>query len=190
MKPNVGLLRNNYREKREAMPKREFDALYEAYTKTVYWAAYGVSRDTYAAEEAVQNVFMRAYLHMDTLDGMSDEQVRSWLYRSATNSAIDGLRRNKRLISVEDAGVNEVDGAVGPETSALLSEEQRVIRDAVDKLPEKYRVPITLYYFAEMEYKAMAKMLDMSEGTLKSRMARGRDMLKKELGKGSAYYEA
>ncbi len=172
------------------MPKRDFDALYEAHAKTVYWAAYGVSRDGEAAKEAMQNVFLRAFQHMATLEEMTDEQCRAWLYRAAVNSSIDGLRRNKRLVPVEDAGATEADEAPGPEQTAIHAEERTLVRQSVETLPEKYRQPILLYYFAEMDYHSIAELLGMSEGTLKSRMARGRDLLKKTLEKGGALREA
>ncbi len=172
------------------MPNCDFDALYEAHAKTVYWTAYGVSRDSGAAQEVVQNVFLRAFQHLSTLSELSEEQRRAWLCRAAINSGIDGLRRNKRYVIVEDAGVNEADGGQGPEEAAVNAEFRRTVRAGVDGLPEKYRMPILLYYFAELDYHSIAMTLGISEGTLKSRMSRGRQMLKKELMKGGALREA
>lgn len=189
MEPQTGVLRIyiGYIGRMERrMPQRDFDTLYEAHAKTVYWAAYGVTKDAQAAEEAVQTVFLRAFQHMDTLSSMSEAQCRSWLYRAATNSGIDQLRRNKHLVSTEDAGLYEADDAPGPEQAAISREQQRIVRCLVEELPEKYRQPILLYYFAQMDYAAMASMLGLSQGTLKSRMARGRTLLKNALEKGGA----
>ena len=74
----------------------------------------------------------------------------------------------------------------GPEQAAISREQQRIVRCLVEELPEKYRQPILLYYFAQMDYAAMASMLGLSQGTLKSRMARGRTLLKNALEKGGA----
>lgn len=166
------------------MSTDSLEALYEAHAKTVYWAAYGVSRDEQAAADAVQNVFLNAYRHMEALANMTSEQRRAWLYRSAVNNSIDMLRRNKRLIPTEDAGVLEADLTPGPEAQAEKNETRAAVKRHLDSLPEKYREPLYLYYFAELDYHQIAKTLDMSEGTLKSRMSRGREMLKKELQKG------
>lgn len=170
------------------MSTESLEALYEAHAKTVYWAAYGVSRDEQAAADAVQNVFLNAYRHLEALAGMTSEQRRAWLYRSAVNNSIDMLRRNKRTVPTEDAGVLEPDSALGPEARAEQNETSATVKRHLNALPEKYREPLYLYYFAEMDYHQIAKILDMSEGTLKSRMSRGREMLKKELQKGGELY--
>lgn len=175
-------------QRQTGMEKPTLEALYEAHAKTVYWAAYGVSRDAEAAADAVQNAFLSAHRNMGTIETMTNEQARAWLYRVAVNSSIDMLRRNRRSIPVEDAGVAEPDTALGPEAQAERNETKEAIKRALDNLPEKYREPLFLYYFAELDYKQIAKLLNTGEGTLKSRMSRGRDMLKNELKKGGGLY--
>ncbi len=166
------------------MTKQSLEALYEAHAKTVYWAAYGVSRDEQAAADAVQNAFLSAYRHMEELETMSNEQCRAWLYRCAVNSSIDMLRRNKRSVPTEDAGLMEPDMGPGPEAQTVQKETRAAVRKYLEALPEKYREPLYLYYFAELDYHQISDLLHMSEGTLKSRMSRGREMLKKEMRKG------
>lgn len=172
----------------KGMEKPTLEALYEAHAKTVYWAAYGVSRDAEAAADAVQNAFLSAHRNMQTLETMTSEQARAWLYRVAVNSSIDMLRRNRRSIPVEDAGILEPDTALGPEAQAEKNETREAVKRALANLPEKYREPLFLYYFAELDYHQIAALLQTSEGTLKSRMSRGRDMLKNELKKGGGLY--
>ena len=172
----------------KGMEKPTLEALYEAHAKTVYWAAYGVSRDAEAAADAVQNAFLSAHRNMGTIETMTNEQARAWLYRVAVNSAIDMLRRNRRSIPMEDAGVTETDMGPGPEAQAEKNETRQAIKKALDNLPEKYREPLFLYYFAELDYHQIAALLQTGEGTLKSRMSRGRDMLKNELAKGGGLY--
>lgn len=163
---------------------RTLESLYEGFSKAVYWAAFGVLHDRETAADVMQNVFLSAHRHMDTLGGMTDEQCRAWLYRSAVNGSIDLLRRNKRIVPVEDAGMAEADSAAGPEEEAEAGELRRTVHEAVASLPEKYREPLMLYYFAEMDYKQISALLQTSEGTLKSRMSRGRALLEKILQKG------
>lgn len=167
-----------------AMQEQTLEKLYDAHAKTVYWAAYGVTRNADAAKDAVQNAFLSAHRNMETLQSMTSEQCRAWLYRCAVNSSIDMLRRNKRSIPTEDAGVREADRAPGPETRAQQNEETKALHEALRALPEKYRQPLYLYYFAEMDYHQVAQALQMNEGTLKSRMSRGRKMLEVALRKG------
>ncbi len=158
--------------------------LYDAHVKVVYWAAYGVTHNAESAKDAVQNAFLSAHRNMSALKSMTNEQCRAWLYRCAVNTSIDMLRRNKRSIPVEDAGVLEADLAPGPEAQAERNEQNAALHAALAALPEKYRQPLYLYYFAEMDYHELAHALDVNEGTLKSRMSRGRGMLEKALRKG------
>lgn len=163
---------------------KTLEQLYDTFSKAVYWASFGVLHDREAAADVMQNVFLRAHKHMETLTTMSIEQQRAWLYRSAVNASIDTTRRNKHTVAVEDAGLDRADDAPGPEESAAQNETRNAVRAALMKLPEKYRQPLTLYYFADMDYKEIAPLLDINEGTLKSRMSRGRALMEKELRKG------
>lgn len=164
------------------------ETLYEAFSKTVYWAAFGVLRDMDQSSDVMQNVFLKAHRHIQTLAAMGGEQQRAWLYRAAINAGIDHLRRGKRLVVSEDAGLYEKDAALGPEARAEKSELQRHVRKALMQLPDKYREPLTLYYFADMDYKEISALLSLNEGTLKSRMSRGRALMEKELKKGGGQY--
>lgn len=166
------------------------EGLYDAYSKTVYWAARGVVHDADLAADVMQNVFLSAHRHMQTLASLSPAQCRAWLYRSAVNGAIDMLRRNKRIVPTENAGEGEADKAAGPEAAAEESEMRAVVQQALASLPETYKRPLYLYYFAQMGYKEICELLDMNEGTLKSRMSRGRALMEKALqkGGGKSYY--
>ncbi len=163
---------------------RLLEVFYEEHSKTVYWAAFGVLHDMESAKDVMQNVFLSANRHLETLGGMSTEQRRSWLYRAAVNASIDLLRKNKRVVSSEDLTLERADDAPGPEEELESKEMQSAVRKALLRLPEKYQRPLTLYYFAEMDYKAICGLLQLNEGTLKSRMARGRSLIEKELRKG------
>lgn len=170
------------------MPDITLEALYDAYAKMAYWAAYKVVNDRELAADAMQNAFLGAHRSMAQLSTMTEAQCRAFLYRSAVNAAIDILRRNKRSIPTEDAGVARADGAPGPEQQAEQRETQRLVREALAALPEKYREPLYLYYFAEMDYHQIAETMQLNEGTLKSRMSRGRALLEEALRKGGGEY--
>lgn len=170
------------------MSTQLLEALYDAHAKAIYWAAYGVLRDKDAAADAMQNAFLSAHRNIDMLAGIAPAQQRAWLYRCAVNGSIDILRRNKRNVPTEDAGLLEADPAPGPEAEAERNETQRLVRDALAALPEKYRQPLYLYYFAELDYHEIAALLNINEGTLKSQMSRGRSMMEKLLKKGDGVY--
>lgn len=164
------------------------ESLYEAHSKTIYWAAYGVLHDRELAADAMQNAFLSAYRNRQTLDQMTEPQCRAWLYRCAVNSSIDMLRRNKRSIPTEDAGSHTATEDLGPEEQAERNERRKAVREAMDNLPEKYREPLYLYYFADLDYTQIAETLNMNTGTLKSRMSRGRAMMEKALRKEGGHF--
>ncbi|MDR1619479.1 MAG: sigma-70 family RNA polymerase sigma factor [Clostridiales bacterium] len=170
------------------MPHITLESLYDANAKLVYWAVFSVLHDHDLTQDAVQNTFLSAHRNMEMLGTLSDAQCRAWLYRCAVNSGIDILRRQKRNVLTENAGENEADTAVGPEEAAEQGELRRFIHDLVHKLPKKYRDPLYLYYFAELDYHQIANILQLNEGTLKSRMSRGRAMLEARLKKEGGVY--
>ena len=160
------------------LPKRDFDAIYTGHARMVYWAAYSVTREDGRAQDVTQTVFLRVFEHMKKLDEMEDGQLRAWLYRVTVNAARDVLRREKRQLPTEDAGMTiPIDEQHLPENLLLDALMKEQVRRHVDELPELYREPILLYYFSELDYHQISSLLEISEGTLKSRMSRGRSML-------------
>lgn len=160
------------------MPKREFDAIYAQHARMVYWTAYGVLCEDGRAQDVAQTVFLRVFENAKKLETMEDGQLRAWLYRVAVNAARDVLRREKRQVPTEDVGVNiGIDDAELPETILLNEQSRELVRRCVDALPQLHREPILLYYFGGLDYRQIAAVLDISEGTLKSRMSRARGML-------------
>ncbi len=167
-----------------------FDELYNAHAKMAYWAAYSVTKQQSAAEDAVQTVFFNAYKNLQAISDMDEPARKAFLYRSAVNAGIDLLRRDKHTTPVADMPVDAAaPEADGPEASAISRDTRNTVRAAIDQLPEKYRQPILLYYFADFDYHEISEALSLSEGTLKSRMSRARDMLQKTLKKGGVLHE-
>ena len=92
--------------------------------------------------------------------------------------------RSGRLIPSEDVGLTVgVSDTELPESLLLSKEGRERIKAGVSSLPEIYREPILLYYFSELDYRQIAVVLDVNEGTLKSRMSRARKMLYDTLGR-------
>lgn len=167
-----------------------FDELYNAHAKMVYWAAYGVTKQSFAAEDAVQTVFFKAYKNMENIGAMDAPAQRAFLYRAAVNAAIDLLRRDKHTQPAAEPPINAAaPEAESPEAVAVAAERRSLVKQAINQLPDKYRQPILLYYFADFDYHEISTALSLSEGTLKSRMSRARDMLAKSLKKGGVLHE-
>ena len=164
------------------MPERDFDSIYENYSRLVYWAAYRVLSDKEMTEDVTQNVFLSLHKNMDSIAGLSDAQLKGWLYRVAVNAAHDARRRSgKEVLSDEPVGAEVADSGATPEDEAAENDTRAIVKAALARIERKYREPIEMYYYSEMSVLEIADALGVSEGTVKSRMARGRKLLAQRL---------
>lgn len=160
------------------MPAWEFDSIYAAYSRMVYWTAYGVTKSDSDAMDASQEVFIRVMKHIKKLEGMGDPQLKSWLYRVTVNICVDAKRRTRReQLQEELPEVAVTNERELPEAAAVTAEEQRIIRVAIDALPDIYRETVVLHYFSGLQYEEIAALQGVSEGTIKSRMSRAKARL-------------
>lgn len=139
------------------MPARDFESIYADYSRMVYWAAYGVVKNESDAMDVSQNVFLRVMKHQKKLETMEDAQLKSWLYRVTVNLCLDGKRKLKREVLADEL----------PETPV----------SDTGALPDVYRETVTLHFFSELRYEEIAKLMGVSEGTVKSRMSRAKERL-------------
>lgn len=139
--------------------------------------AYRFCRDRTLAEDMVQEAFLRVHRKLDHFDGRS--KFSSWLFTVATRVFISETRRSRPgwLFADEDA-VERV-GAEETDPDAGLRGE--IVRRAVLALPEKYRNAVILYYFHEHDVEEAATSLGLPTATLKTRLHRGRALLRKRL---------
>ena len=171
------------------MPERDFETIYENYSRLVYWAAYRVLSDREATEDVTQNVFLSVLKNMDQVAEMSDAQLKGWLYRVSVNAALDAKRRSgKEVLSDDPLGPDVADIGGTPEDEIVEDDTKAVIRSALASMNDKFREPLVMFYYSEMSVTEIADALGISEGTVKSRMARGRKELAERLrAKGIGY---
>jgi RNA polymerase sigma-70 factor (ECF subfamily) len=139
--------------------------------------AYRFTRDAGRAEDLAQEAFLRAYR---TLGGWrQDSAFSTWLFALAMNLYRSELRRiPQRTVSIEE--VAELRGDAGS-PAFERSDRDRAVRAAVLTLPEKYRDVITVFYFHKSDVALTAKSLGLAEGTVKARLHRGRELLRRKL---------
>lgn len=144
-------------------------------------------------EEAVdlaQESFIRVFLAIERYH--SEYAFSTYIYRIATNLAISEIRKRKRrkLFSLtglfqyegdEEMEFQPADGKPLPEDELMSEEKQKVIAKAIVALPEKYRVPIILREIEEKTYEEIADILELGLGTTKSRISRGRGLLREKM---------
>src|SRR5918993_1756446 len=157
-----------------------------AFSELVYIHAQGVRNviyrmcgDAQIAEDAAQETFIQAWLHLSSYRPQTS--LRSWLYRIAVNAATDMLRKEKRILpnALEDMQLQ--DPLLGPE--ALFSQEERIvlIQKAVLSLPDACRAVLVLREYEGMSYHEIADALDIPVGTVMSRLNYARKLLKDRL---------
>lgn len=144
-------------------------------------------------EEAVdlaQESFVRVFFALDRY--RADHAFSTYIYRIATNLAITEMRKRKRrrLMSLtgllggdgeEARDFDPADERPGPAESLTAEQRTRVIERAIASLPEKYRAPVVLRDVEELSYEEVAEVLGIGIGTVKSRINRGRAMLREKL---------
>lgn len=172
------------------MPERDFETIYENYSRLVYWAAYRVLSDKEATEDVMQNVFLSVLKNMDQVAQMPDAQLKGWLYRVSVNAALDVKRRGgKEVLSDDPLGPDVADIGGTPEDEVVDTDTRAVIRSVLASMSDKFKEPLTMYYYSEMSVTEIADALGISEGTVKSRMARGRKLLAERLKEKGIGYE-
>lgn len=157
-----------------------FRALVERYTGVVYNQAYRMLNDVQEAEDAVQEVFLRAYRRLDSYD--PERRFVTWLLTIGSNYCIDRLRRRRySWMTLDDVAFWLPSSEPGPERSALADERRAAVQQALQQLPASYRGVTVLRYWHDLSYLEIAEALGLSEATVKTRLHRARKMLMKAL---------
>ncbi len=164
------------------MAKLNFDKIYNDYSRLVYWAAYRVVAQCETAEDVTQTVFERVLLNESKLARLNEPQLKSWLYRVATNLALDITRKGMReRLDAEPLSEEIPDESPTPEAEAMERNRTERIRAAIDSLDEAYRQVILLHYYSELTVREISECTGISEGTIKSRLVRARMLLADKL---------
>lgn len=153
------------------MNKTEFGYYAEKYKDTVYRVALNFTGNAQDAEDAVQEALLRLYLSEERFEG--EEHVKRWLIRVTLNYCKNLARSASRRIPTP------------PEELAVSvpfeAEEQIALFTAVMSLPEKYRIPLYLFYYEEYSVREIARILELGQSAVTTRLSRARIMLRSEL---------
>ncbi len=164
--------------------RRAFGRLVETYQRRVYALAYGILRNREDAWDAAQEAFVKAYKSLDKFEG--NASFYTWMYRITYNVAIDHLRsRSRKEVSdlpeskmVDEALRRAGHGGKGdPDKETHRRELKAVLSRAMSRLSEKHRAIIVLREIEGLSYEEMAEVLDISKGTVMSRLFHARKNL-------------
>ncbi|REJ76338.1 MAG: RNA polymerase sigma factor SigM [Acidobacteria bacterium] len=158
-----------------------FEELFRRNQRRVYSVAFNFfGGDRQLAEDISQQVFLKLYVGIAKFRG--DAQVSTWLYRVTVNQCIDEQKKRNRfsffgdIFEREDSEVVEIDDST--EERLEISES---VKKAVAELKPIFRAPLVLKHVEGLSYSEMAQVLDISEGTVASRLSRGHKMLAESL---------
>jgi len=155
--------------------------LVERYQRRLARLVYGIVRDRHEVEDVVQEVFLKVYQRIEAFDERA--RLYTWLYRVAANAAKDHVKKLSRRPAVAlPEEVSIPDGSAGPRAGAAAAERREAVRAAIAALPPHYREVLALRELESMSYTDIAAVLQLSIGTVESRIHRARARLKEGLG--------
>jgi RNA polymerase sigma-70 factor (ECF subfamily) len=165
----------------------DFDALYRQHYARVFALCRRLVGSEAQAQEAAQEVFVRAYRALDRYDRA--QPFAAWVLRIASNHCIDLLRRRgHEPIAAEAAGIDleaaattAEDDDAGGLAPLVAAERARSVRDAIDALPDNYRLPVVLAYFEEASYDEIAARLGITRNHVGVLLLRARRALRQAL---------
>ncbi len=175
---------------KEALAGKEkaFRLLLNKHREPIYHVILKIVHNKEEARDLLQETFMKAFGSLSTYK--SEYRFTTWLYRIAANSSIDYLRKKKIDSLSLDQPLETKDGSVrielpdwtyNPEVDLVSKQRTLSINEAIDSLPKKYREVIAYRHKQDKSYEEIAEVLRIPVGTVKARIFRARELLKKKL---------
>lgn len=154
-----------------------YTVLVDRYKQALFRHCFAIVRDEDDAKDIAQDTFVKAYFGLSSYNNKF--KFSTWLFKIATNLALDELRKQKRrkIVSLETIGYEPVDKGVSPHQQALYNE----LYSAVAQLPPNYRSAISLYYWEGKTYEEVAYAMRVPIGTIRSWLSRAKSELKENL---------
>ena len=185
----------NERELIARLQKRDeaaFEELIRQYEKKVYTLCFRMCGNGEDAEEAAQDAFLALWRGIDRF--RQESSLSTWIYRLATNACIDTLRRRKKQsgsVSLDDEElfVDAVDTSPQPQETVEHRETQKLLQEGLSALPEEYRKVLILREIEGLSYTEIAESASIELGTVKSRISRGRSLLRNFLSGNGNFFE-
>jgi len=168
--------------------QKAFKSLARRYKNAVALIVFKLVRDRTQVEDLTQEVFIKAFQHLEDFDYA--HQFASWLFKIANNHCIDYIRKKKlRVYSIDDQVKTEdgeieyeiPDSTYEPDLNMLRDQKTRLIHQAIDSLPKKYREVIILRHQEELSYDEIAEETGLPVNTIKVQLFRAREMMYKYL---------
>lgn len=160
-----------------------FEELVTKYQLNIFRTAIGLLHNKEDAEEITQDVFLKAFLSIDSFKGES--KLSTWLYRIAINTSLNHLRQKKRKQFWQSlsAAFDLSSGDKNAEAHLTDNSNRELIRSAIDKIPEKQRIAFILHKYEDLSQREVAEIMKLSEGAIEQLVIRAKNNLQKILEK-------
>lgn len=149
-----------------AEKRKLFEQIVPQYSEKLYWAIRRIVLCHDDANDVLQNVFIKVWKGIDDFQNRS--KLSTWLYRIAVNEALDFLRRQRNLASLDTVDNMSVAAQLEADRYFDGDRAQALLQEAIASLPDVQRVVFNLRYYDELKYTEISQMLDTSEGALKA----------------------
>jgi RNA polymerase sigma-70 factor (ECF subfamily) len=167
-----------------------FDFLVQKYRRPLVSFMYRMARNTAAAEDLAQEVFLRVYRSRQSYEASA--KFTTWLYRIATNLAVNHARDTRKerpevMVSLDEPDdetgttMDVADSKMSAEESLVRRERMLAIRSKVEALPERQKLAVIMHKYQQMDYKQIADVLKLSESATKSLLFRAYETLREQL---------
>lgn len=167
---------------RDSAQEASFERLFARYCQPIFTFALRMVGDADRAADIAQDTFIKAYRKLDTL--ADEASARSWLYRIATNTAIDEMRRRRFLRPMgEDEQHDRPDSRPGPEAQLLASTLDDRIQRALLRLRPNHRQCLVLSDVEDMSASQIGELMGMGYGAVRTLLCRARGEMRRELAK-------
>ena len=162
-------------EKNSRLDIEEFEALINQNRLKLYKTAMAILRNSEDVNDAIQETLLSAYKNLDRLK--NKEYFTTWIITILRNNCFDIIKKNKKIVSVDDAFIENTDSYY--DTYKSDSSVERVLNE----LDEDLKEITVLYYYDEFSIKEISSIMNIPEGTVKSRLSRAREKIRELLEK-------
>ena len=150
--------------------------LYKLYYKAMYNTSLRIVNETMEAEDIMQEAFLSAFAKMDTYEG--EVSFGAWLKRIVINKSLDSIKKKSLDLDSLDETVIEIpDSKAEPESFEGPDYKIEEIREAITRLPEKYRIVLSLYLVEGYDHEEIAGILGINSSTSRSQLVRAKQKL-------------
>lgn len=164
------------------------DKLIETYSPYIYKLCIKLCKSKFEAEDLFQNTWLKIYKNIEKYN--KENKFENWIYSICLNCYRDSYTKEKKLLVImknlftsteekENEICNSPDQHISIEEEFIKANRNKRIMEYVNTLDDKYRIPVLLFYFKDLTYIDISQILDIPVGTVKSRLFKGKILLKK-----------